>query len=42
MLLVKPLFQTAEFLIQFLELLFPIFALYGIGGIGIWKDIPCW
>ena len=35
MLVVGPLFQIAAFLIQFLELPFPIFALsFGLGGIG--------
>ena len=35
MLVVGPLFQIAAFLIQYLELPFPIFALsFGIGGIG--------
>jgi hypothetical protein len=35
MLVIGPLFQIAAFLVQFLELPFPIFALsFGIGGIG--------
>ena len=35
MLVVGPLFQIAAFLVQFLELPFPIFALsFGLGGIG--------
>ena len=35
MLVVGPLFQIAAFLVQFLELPFPIFALsFGVGGIG--------
>ena len=36
MLVVGPLFQIAAFLIQYLELPFPIFALsFGLGGIGV-------
>jgi hypothetical protein len=35
MLVVGPLFQIAAFLVQFLQLPFPIFALsFGLGGIG--------